>query len=84
MIETLILGIVLGAISAVAGLIYGFYRYIKRPYVIKSFSDDYEIIAIDREFEHDNYHYVAIKKVDKIIAAIKLDKNGIKEVVYDV
>ena len=83
MIETLILGFLLGAISVGIGATYAMYRYLKKPYGIKQLSDGYEVIAIDRKLDNDKYSYIALKKNGNIISAIKFDKDGIRDIKHD-
>ena len=84
MVETLILGTFLGAFIATIVSLYISYKNATQPYMSKSLSDGYELIAIDKKFDNDKYIYVAIKKNDKIIAAVRLDDRGVKDICYDV
>lgn len=84
MIETLILGWLLGAISVGAGAAYAAYRYFKRPFMTKNLSDGYEVVAIDKSFDNDECSYIAIRKNDNIMFALRLDGKGIKDIVYDI
>lgn len=84
MVETLILGAFVGALITTIVSLYISYKNATQPYVIKSLSDGYELVAIDRKFDNDKYTYVAIKKNDKIIAAVRLDDRGVKDICYDV
>ena len=84
MVETLILGTFLGAFITTIVSLYISYKNATQPYVIKSLSEGYELIAIDRKFDNDKYTYAAIRKNDKIIAAVRLDDRGVKDICYDV
>ena len=84
MIETLILGMLLGSFITCAGVAYSAYRYLKNPYMVKSLSDGYEVIAIDKSFANEECSYVALRKDDKIISAVRFNKDGIKDVVHDI
>lgn len=84
MVETLILGILLGSFVTCIGAAYSAYRYLKKPFVIKSLSDGYEVVAIDKKFDNGDYSYVAIRKNNKILSAVRFDKDGITDVVHDI
>ena len=84
MIETLILGILLGFVATTAGAAYAFYRYLKEPYVRKKLSDGYEVVAIDRKFDNDNYSYLALRKDEKIVSAIRFNADGDFDAVHDI
>lgn len=83
MIETLILGMLIGGVAVAAGAAYSAYRYLKQPYIVKKMSDGYEVIAIDKNFANDDYSYLALRKDNRIISAIRFDKDGVKDAVHD-
>ena len=84
MVETLILGILLGSFVTCIGAAYSAYRYLKKPYMIKALSDGYEVVTIDRKFDNGDHGYVALRKDDKIISAIRFDKDGITDVIHGI
>ena len=84
MIETLILGILLGAFAACIGAAYSAHRYLKRPWMYKKLSGNYEVVAIDKNFEGDTHRYLVLRKDNKIIFATRFDDDGIKDIIYDV
>jgi len=84
MIETLILGMLLGGIAVAAGAAYSAHRYLKQPYIVKKMSDGYEVIAIDKKFANDDYSYLALRKDNNIISAIRFDKDGVKDAIHDI
>lgn len=84
MIETLILGILLGAFVACAGAAYSVHRYLNLPFARKKMSDGYEVVIIDKKFDNGNYSYVALKKDDKVISVVRFDKDGITDVSHDI
>ena len=84
MIETLILGIILGSLVTVAGAAYGAYRYFKQPYISKMLSDGYEVVVIDRKFFKDDKNHVIIMKNDEPIGSLWMDKKHISDIfIYD-
>ena len=84
MIETLILGIVIGIVSTVAGAAYAAYKWSKEPYVLKKFDSGYQLMAIDLGFEGDPTGYVGLKKDGKFIMGAKFNDNGVTDIVYDI
>ena len=84
MIETLILGFLLGTICTGAVAAYAAYRYLKQPYIIKQMSDGYEVIVIDKKFEKEDNSYLVLRKDGKIVSAIRFDKDGVKDAVHDI
>ena len=84
MIETLILGFVLGTLCTGAGAAYAAYKFLKEPYFIKKFSSGYSILSCDIGTEGDPSGYVGVKKDGKLIAGMKFDKEGITDIVYDI
>ena len=84
MVETLILGMLLGSFVTCIGAAYSAYRYLKNPYMVKSLSDGYEVVAIDRKFDNGDHGYVALKKDDKLMSAIRFDKDGVTDVIHGI
>lgn len=84
MIETLILGILIGIIGTGAGAAYAANRYLKQPYIRKSLSGGYEVIAIDKKFQNDKYNYLALRKEGKVVSAIRFDENGEFDAFHDI
>lgn len=84
MIETLILGIVLGIVGTVAGAAYAAYKVNSRQYMLKKFNSGYQLIAADLGFEGDPAGYVGLKKDGKFVMGVKFDDNGVTDIVYDI
>jgi hypothetical protein len=84
MIETLILGFLLGAICTTGGAAYAVHKWSKEPFVLKKFDSGYEVLASDLNFEGDPSGYIGLKKDGKLIAGMKYDNNGVTDIVYDI
>ena len=84
MVETLIFGTFLGALITTIVSLYISHKNNTKPYVFKSLSDEYELIAIDKKFDNSKYTYVTIKKNNKMIVVVRLDDRGVKDICYDV
>ena len=84
MIETLILGFVLGTLCTGAGAAYAAYKFFKEPYIMKKFPSGYSLLACDIGTENDPNGYVGLKKDGKLIAGMKFDKEGITDICYDI
>ena len=84
MIETLILGFLIGALCTGAGAAYAAYKFLKEPYIIKKFPSGYSLLACDIGIENDPSGYVGLKKDGKLIAGMKFDKEGITDICYDI
>ena len=84
MIETLILGFLLGMITTGAGAAYAASKLLNKHYVIREFPSGYSVAYIDIGVDNDPYGCVALKKGKNIIAAIKFDKKGITDIEYDI
>lgn len=84
MIETLILGFLIGALCTGAGAAYAAYKWNKEPFVMKKFDSGYDVLACDIGFEGDPNGYVGLKKNGKMIAGIKYNNNGVTDIVYDI
>ena len=52
--------------------------------MVKSLSDGYEVVAIDRKFDNGDHGYVALKKDDKLMSAIRFDKDGVTDVIHGI
>ena len=84
MIETLILGFVLGVISTGAGAAYAAWKFINRPYVLKKLSDGCTIFVVDKKKYDTSYHMFGIAdKSEKIIGGIKFINDGVLKIVAD-
>jgi len=84
MIETLILGIILGNLVTVASAAYCAYRYLKQPYTFKVLSDGYEVVVIDRKVSKDDKNHVIIMKDDEPVGSLWMDKKHISDIfIYD-
>lgn len=84
MIETLILGFLLGMLCTGLGAAYAAYKFLKRSYVLKKFNSGYELLACDLGVDNDPNGYIGLKKDGKIIAGIKYDEKGVTDIVYDI
>ena len=84
MIETLILGIVIGIIGTSAIAAYSSYKWDKDPFVLKKFNSGYQLMAVDLGFEGDPTGYVGLKKNGKFVMGVKFNDNGITDIVYDI
>jgi len=84
MIETLILGFVLGTLCTCAGAAYAAYKFLKEPYIVKEFASGYAITACDIDTDGDSYGYIGVKKDGKIITGMRFNKEGITDIVYDI
>ena len=78
MVETLILGFLIGAIASAAVATYLTYKYDTKPAFIQATSDGCIVAMFDKEFEGDPYNLLGIKNCSgDVVAAIKFDKHGI-------
>ena len=85
MIETLILGFVLGTLCTGAGAAYAAYKFFKESYIVKEFASGYCITACDIDTDiEDSYGYIGVKKDGKIITGMRFNKEGITDIVYDI
>ena len=84
MIETLILGFLIGALCTGAGAAYAAYKFLKEPYVVKDFPSGYTLMGCDIGIDGDPSGYIGVKKDGKIIAGMKFDKEGITDICYDI
>lgn len=84
MIETLILGIIIGIVGTGLGAAYAAIKFLKKPWILKKFGSGYEIQACDMGYDNDPNGYIGIKKDGKIIAGIKFNEKGITDIVYDI
>ena len=84
MIETLILGIIIGIIGTGAGAAYAAYRWSKQPFILKKFNSGYRLIAADLGVDGDPSGYVGLKKDNKFVIGVKFNDNGITDIVYDI
>lgn len=85
MIETLILGFLIGVISTCAGAAYAAHKFLKEPYIVKEFASGYAITACDIDTDiEDSYGYIGVKKDGKIIIGMRFNKEGITDIVYDI
>ena len=84
MIETLILGVVIGIVGTIAGAAYAAYKWNVQQYVLKKFNSGYSVLACDIGFEGDPNGYIGLRKNNKIIAGIKYNNNGVTDIVYDI
>ena len=83
MIETLILGIIVGIAGAI-GAAYAIHKFLNKKLLVKKFDSGYEILACDLGYDDNSHGYIGIKKDGKIIAGIKYDEKGITDIVYDI
>jgi hypothetical protein len=84
MIETMILGFLLGVLCTGAGAAYAAHKFFNEPYFMKKFPSGYSILGCDINTENDPSGYIGIKKDGKLIAGMKFDKEGITDIVYDI
>lgn len=85
MIETLILGFVLGVLSTGFGVLCAAYKQLTRKYSWYTTTDGCIVAIFDKTFENDKYHTLGIKNSKgDVIAGIKFDDTGIKGIVRDV
>lgn len=84
MIETLILGFLLGFICTGAGATYAAYRLLKQPYIVKDMRDGYTLIAGGIGVNDDPNGYIGLKKDNTVIAALRYNEKGVTDIVYDI
>jgi hypothetical protein len=84
MIETLILGFIIGMICTGAGATYAACKFLNEPYFIKKFHSGYSVLSCDIGTEGDPNGYIGVKKNGNLIAGIKFNKEGITDIVYDI
>ena len=84
MIETLILGFVLGTLCTGAGAAYAAYKFLKEPCVVKDFPSGYTLMGCDIGTDGDTSGYIGVKKDGELIAGMKFDKEGITDICYDI
>ena len=85
MIETLILGFVLGVLSTGFGVSCAAYKQLTRKYSCFTTTDGCIVATFDKTFENDKYHMLGIKNSKgDVIAGVKFDDTGVKDIVCDV
>ena len=84
MIETLILGFLIGTVCTSIGAAYAAYKFIKQPFVCKELTDGNKVYVFDKTFGNDKYNMLAVKSGDKYIATLKFDKDSIKDIYCDI
>jgi len=84
MIETLILGWIIGVVSVGLGAAYAIRKFMKKHYILKKLSDGCTIFVADKNLFGKPYHMIGIaNKGEEIIGGIKFTENGVLEIVAD-
>ena len=84
MIETLILGIIIGIVGTGIGATYAANKFLKEPWILKKFNSGYQILASDLGYDGDTYGYIGLKKNNELIMGIKYNEKGVTDIVYDI
>ncbi len=84
MVETLILGFIIGILCTSAGAAYAAYKWDKEPFILKKFNSGYQLMAADLGFKGDPAGYVGLKKNGKFVMGVKFNDSGITDIVYDI
>lgn len=85
MVETLILGFVLGVLTTSIGVILAAYKYGSPKVSIFKTTDSCIVGIFDKTYENDKYNMLGIKDPNgDIITGIRFDKTGVKDIKWDV
>lgn len=84
MIETLILGIIIGIVGTGLGAAYAAIKFLKKPWLFKKFNSGYQVLACDLGHDGDPCGYIGLKKNEELILGIKYNEKGITDIVYDI
>lgn len=85
MVETLILGFVLGVLTTGIGVILAAYKYGSRKADVFKTTDGCIVGIFDKAYENDKYNMLGVKDANgNVVAGIKFDSTGVKDIVADV
>ena len=85
MVETLILGFILGVLTTGIGVILAAYKYGNPKADIFKTTDGCIVGIFDKTYENDKYNILGIKDPNgDIITGILFDNTGVKDIKWDV